>query len=102
MALAQIVSPSQAICLAEQNATGASNNDLEMVIGTSPTYITNSRFQSHTGYANFLFADGHVKAMRPTATATSAPVLNMWTIDPFMAPSANLLGWLAEEQNAMQ
>jgi prepilin-type N-terminal cleavage/methylation domain-containing protein/prepilin-type processing-associated H-X9-DG protein len=34
-----------------------------------------SRFKNHLGTTNFLFADGHVKAMKPTATASP---LNMW------------------------
>lgn len=36
-------------------------------------------FTNHLGTANFLFVDGHVKAMQPTATAT--PEINMWTIN---------------------
>lgn len=36
-----------------------------------------SRFQNHLGMTNFLFVDGHVKAMKPTATASP---LNMWSM----------------------
>ncbi len=51
-------------------------------------------FSGHLGTINWLFADGHVKSMRPAATGT--PV-NMWTIeDDNAAPNAfvdNLAGW---------
>jgi prepilin-type processing-associated H-X9-DG protein len=33
-------------------------------------------FTNHLGTTNFLFADGHVKALKPTATINP----NMWTI----------------------
>ena len=36
-------------------------------------------FQSHLGTTNFLFMDGHVKALKPTGTASLT--LNMWTND---------------------
>ena len=44
-------------------------------------YLTNpiKTFQSHLGVTNILFMDGHVKALKPTVTATSA--INMWTND---------------------
>ena len=51
-------------------------------------------FSGHLGTINWLFADGHVKALKPAATGT--PV-NMWTIeDDAAAPAAfvtNLAGW---------
>ncbi len=40
--------------------------------------IPDLQFQNHMGTTNFLFADGHVKAMKPLATAVP---LNMWNID---------------------
>lgn len=49
-------------------------------------------FAGHSGFANYLFADGHVKAMRLTATVT--PV-NMWDIQDAAnnvpAPAAAIL-----------
>ena len=42
-------------------------------------------FTNHLGTTNMLFGDGHVKAMRPTQTATAT--INMWTND-----NANLGG----------
>jgi len=41
-------------------------------------------FVSHSGRTNYLFADGHVKALRPEATITP---YNMWTIDASEASS---------------
>jgi len=40
-----------------------------------PNDIANAGFAGHLGTANYLFADGHVKSLRPTQTGT--PV-NMW------------------------
>jgi prepilin-type N-terminal cleavage/methylation domain-containing protein/prepilin-type processing-associated H-X9-DG protein len=43
-------------------------------------------FAGHTGFANFLFLDGHAKALRPLSTLDQidgggAGTVNMWTID---------------------
>jgi prepilin-type N-terminal cleavage/methylation domain-containing protein/prepilin-type processing-associated H-X9-DG protein len=42
-------------------------------------------FGGHTGFANFLFCDGHVKAMKPLATVDTAEggagSTNLWTVD---------------------
>ena len=40
--------------------------------------FADNMFTGHLGQCNFLFADGHVKSLKPTATGT--PV-NMWTIE---------------------
>ncbi len=45
-------------------------------------------FKGHLGNSNFLFADGHVKALR--ATATGAPI-NMWTIQEDQAAPPELM-----------
>lgn len=48
-------------------------------------------FSGHTGFANYLFCDGHVKSLRPLATidasAGGSNAVNMWTLDnsPFTA-----------------
>ncbi len=51
-------------------------------------------FQNHLGTTNFLFADGHVKSMRPTQTV--APV-NMWNVTNAVAPST-LVTKMAQEE----
>lgn len=43
-------------------------------------------FTGHTGYGNFLFCDGHVKAMKPLWTVDKSPdngsgPVNLWTVD---------------------
>lgn len=59
-----------------------------------PANFAGQAFKGHLGTVNFLFVDGHVKAMKPIATGS--PV-NMWTIeDDQAAPtvlSNNLVAW---------
>ncbi len=42
-------------------------------------------FAGHSGMANFLFCDGHVKSMKPLATISTADggsgSMNMWKLD---------------------
>jgi prepilin-type N-terminal cleavage/methylation domain-containing protein/prepilin-type processing-associated H-X9-DG protein len=52
-------------------------------------------FKGHLGMCNFVFADGHVKAMKPAATGTPT---NMWTGQSNDVSSAGLLGELNEWQ----
>lgn len=60
---------------------------LQSPLGTanSTTQASGCIFTGHTGVTNFLFCDGHVKAMRPLATLDTAEggagSLNMWTVD---------------------
>jgi prepilin-type N-terminal cleavage/methylation domain-containing protein/prepilin-type processing-associated H-X9-DG protein len=44
-------------------------------IGTGNQYL----YAGHTGFSNYLFSDGHVKALRPEQTISSTS--NLWTID---------------------
>ena len=57
-------------------------------------------FTNHLGTANFLFADGHVKSLKPLNTINGA---DMWTIDPqhTTAPAA-LQTQLGNQQTVMQ
>jgi prepilin-type N-terminal cleavage/methylation domain-containing protein/prepilin-type processing-associated H-X9-DG protein len=41
--------------------------------------LTDMTFRSHLGTTNFLFGDGHVKAMKPSATTNG---VNMWSCEP--------------------
>ena len=75
-ALAEFNAPAQSILVGESTGTGP-----EFWTGASSL-----KMRDHLATSNFLFADGHVKAMKPPATAT--PV-NMWIInDAGVAPSA--------------
>jgi prepilin-type N-terminal cleavage/methylation domain-containing protein/prepilin-type processing-associated H-X9-DG protein len=72
--LAQLNYPATTIIIAEQK-NGRSDpefwgdGDLNGSDGTT--------LQNHTQQSNYLFSDGHVKALRPTATGTP---INMWNI----------------------
>ena len=46
-------------------------------------------FAGHLSTANYLFADGHVKSLRPTATASP---LNMWGATNNTAPTGCTAG----------
>lgn len=52
-------------------------------------------FQGHLGTCNFLFCDGHAKALKPIATGTP---INMWTIEDDQAAPATLQARLAAWQ----
>ncbi|HEY3331096.1 MAG TPA: DUF1559 domain-containing protein [Capsulimonadaceae bacterium] len=47
--------------------------------GCNTTGYTNTLFAGHTGATNYLFADGHVKSLKPSQTILNG--VNMWTID---------------------
>lgn len=74
--MAGIDKPAQKIWAAEAR-DGDRQTMFEDWGSTAATTTTagNGMFAGHLGTAVYLFADGHVKAMRPTQTATP---LNMW------------------------
>ncbi len=49
-------------------------------------------FKGHLGNSNFLFCDGHVKALKPvvTAPAGTTGINNMWTIEENDVPTAHV------------
>jgi len=79
VALASIDSPAQVIEVLEMTNEGYSDaNILNHFTGANQDL-----FAGHTGTSNYLFCDGHVKALRPLATIApcgSAPV-NYWTVN---------------------
>ena len=103
-ALSSLVSPSQLILVYESN-TG--NNPYPIQWWLSNLQDNNYNFTNHLGTSNYLFADGHVKSLRPLATANP---INLWNItntmnagDTSTGPgSATLQTWLGQEQTAMQ
>ena len=98
-ALSQFESPTQTLLVMEQIGNSASP-DLFTVGDLSTAQVD---FTNHLGMSNYLFADGHVKSLKPTALASTAPVLNMFTVNPTVdvAPAALITG-LASEQARMQ
>ena len=68
-ALAQVEAPSTTIMIGEH----ASRRDPEFWTGDADAFT----FTNHLGTTNFLFTDGHVKSLKPTATLNP----NMWTVE---------------------
>ncbi len=92
-ALAQLESPTQTLLVVED--TGTAGIDTYNIADLDGNGVN---FTNHLGTSNFLFADGHVKAMRPTQLATTTPALNMFAVDPSEAPPAALITALGKEQ----
>ena len=102
-ALASIDAPAQLILVYENSGT----NPYSIQYDLANLASNNFNFQNHLGTSNFLFGDGHVKSMRPTATGTP---INLWNItntttygDPTPGPAnAAMMSWLNGEQTLMQ
>jgi prepilin-type N-terminal cleavage/methylation domain-containing protein/prepilin-type processing-associated H-X9-DG protein len=69
-ALASLQNPATTLLVMETKERGD-----ERMFGTADITSTTQTFTNHLGTTNFLFVDGHVKAMKPSATG--API-NMW------------------------
>jgi prepilin-type N-terminal cleavage/methylation domain-containing protein/prepilin-type processing-associated H-X9-DG protein len=101
VALSEIQLPAQCILVSENQGARNSSN-LYSISGSG-----GMDFTSHLQTTNFLFADGHVKAMKPTATyicdnaACNNPT-NMWSITPStLNDRTTLRNALASAENAM-
>ncbi len=83
--LASIASAAQVIHVVESNID---KQDWQTDI---TNIASNGVYAGHTSLSNYLFCDGHVKSLRPTATTDASgggsASVNMWTIDnsPFNA-----------------
>lgn len=78
-ALASFTSPSTTI-LVHEEAGGSlepMSYDASKFTGTNGSDNLPNNFTSHLGMTNFLFVDGHVKSLKPTATANIG--VDMWT-----------------------
>ena len=89
--LASIVAPAQCMMVYENDNAG----------WTRPFAGTPSNFglTNHLGTSNFLFADGHVKSLKPTATVAGG--VNMWSVDPAAAVPGNLKNGMGGQEAAM-
>jgi prepilin-type N-terminal cleavage/methylation domain-containing protein/prepilin-type processing-associated H-X9-DG protein len=83
--LSSLDAPSQLIALAEQYALDATTPGSPGVdFGADPAGGRNNPYMGHLATANFLFADGHVKALKWAQTfktangCTGSATLNMW------------------------
>ena len=70
--LASIQSPASKIMVAEARAGNVTYGCADW---TNNGFFRDRGFAGHTGRANYLFGDGHVKSMKPTATMGG---YNMW------------------------
>ncbi|RYX83111.1 DUF1559 domain-containing protein [bacterium] len=68
-------------------------------LGYTPTVFATLMFTGHLQVCNFAFADGHVKAMKPLATAT--PV-NMWNVEETGDGFLPLIDSMAAWQNNLK
>lgn len=88
--LFRIARPEETILVAEGNTQYS-----EATVGFAPPVFANDMFQGHLGNCNFLFADGHVKAMKPIATGSPK---NFWSIENDGIAPATLLDLLSAWQ----
>lgn len=85
--LADIQSPSQSIMVAEM--ANGNNGWVQYVVDDT---AHGTLFANHLSQSNYLFADGHVKTLKPNATVDNANgcggsgSVNMWTRDPVNRP----------------
>ena len=97
-ALAQFASSSQTILILE-HSDNSGNPDLYQVGDLAGS--TNTNFQNHLGMTNFLFADGHAKALKPLSTIAGG--VNMWTLNPTVDVAPTVLkNALGDQQTRMQ
>lgn len=96
--LSEFVSTAETIVVTEVNDVSVSSYSLA-VYGRRDTDLQNATMTNHLGTANFLFADGHVKAMKPIATASTTR--NLWALNAVSAAPANLRTALAAVQARM-
>ncbi len=90
-ALSELPNTTRTILVAEY-----SGNYADMPLGFTPaSKFAAEAFQGHLGNSNFLFADGHVKSLKPIATGT--PV-NMWTIEDNVTAPTDLIDRLGAWQ----
>jgi prepilin-type N-terminal cleavage/methylation domain-containing protein/prepilin-type processing-associated H-X9-DG protein len=99
--LAQMASPSQLIAIGESKLNYTQEIPLHNWVGASACSTPTSAdanecynaptkgVQGHTGMTNFIFCDGHVKSMKPSATANPT---NLWDINN-TPMTANVSPW---------
>lgn len=72
--LAQLVSSSEIILVAEMSQGRGFTGDMTLAEWGDPAYA----FKGHLGFSNFLFCDGHAKALKPITTASPK---NLWSAE---------------------
>ena len=92
-ALSSVDSPAQCIMVLEYKGTRVDGNLY------SPSAAGGMDFTNHLTTTNFLFVDGHVKSLKPTATTAGG--VNMWSNTPTSAVNTTLTTGLNNTQAAM-
>lgn len=89
VALAEIKSPTTTLAVIE--------NNIGTMIYPDYSWSTSRLFVNHLQTSNYLFADGHVKSMRPRATIDGG--VNMWTLDKNAPVSTTLQSFITDAAN---
>jgi prepilin-type N-terminal cleavage/methylation domain-containing protein/prepilin-type processing-associated H-X9-DG protein len=103
--LAEFTEPARTITVAEYS--GTKSDGFIWSTSATPAGVTGGLSpQNHLGVTNYLFGDGHVKALKPTATLNWTNWCNMWAIDPTGSAGATgtgaLMTRLQNLESAMQ
>ena len=95
--LSELNFPAQTIVVWESRSDYSTRNPTHSFSGVAGSQFSDGYgLQNHLGTSNYLFSDGHVKSLKPTASAS--PV-NMWDYD--LAPWPALVTQLATAEQKM-
>jgi prepilin-type N-terminal cleavage/methylation domain-containing protein/prepilin-type processing-associated H-X9-DG protein len=99
-ALASLDSSATTLLIGEVTGANANDEKYYSPVLQIAASATDSRLTNHLGMSNWLFADGHVKALKPTATIRP---LNMWVMNAqdTTTPGANWVTSIGHAQAAM-
>ncbi len=92
--LSRIISPSEVLLVLENSGTSSGaymNNYINLDSGGT------TKLQNHLGMANFLYCDGHVKALKPRATLVP---INLWNVTNGIRGNPGQLGQAVTYQEA--
>jgi prepilin-type processing-associated H-X9-DG protein len=93
--LSELQTPAQTMLVMENSGPSAGSGVFNIEVLDNDNDVN---FRNHLGTTNVLFTDGHVKAMKPLAMATTSPQLNMFAVDAATAPPPALITALGKEQ----
>lgn len=78
--MAEIQFPAMTLAVVEANKSDTKSDTPIFDISSNTDYV-NRLFAGHLSTSNYLFVDGHVKALKPTSTMGTTSSSNMWRID---------------------
>jgi prepilin-type processing-associated H-X9-DG protein len=92
--LFSLQSPTQTFLVLENQDTSV----VQDIFNVDNILQNNIDFTNHLGQTNVLFADGHVKSLKPSVFVSVNPVLHMFSVNPLVGvPPAELRNALAAE-----